>query len=165
MSQIEELIERLCPDGVEESSLSEVIRYDQPTKYLVSSKEYNDLYSIPVLTAGKTFVLGYTNDTEGIYSASPSNPVIIFDDFTATSKWVNFPFKVKSSAMKILSAKPNSPLTLRYLYYAIQTIRYSPEAHSRQWISTFSKFKVPAPPLEVQHEIVKRLFTNEGVAG
>ena len=55
---------------------------------------------IPVLTAGKSFVLGYTNETQGVYTQVP---VVIFDDFTTDSKYVDFPFKAKSSAMKILN--------------------------------------------------------------
>lgn len=87
--------------------MGELLDYTQPTKYIVSSTEYSDEYDIPVLTAGQTFVLGYTNEHENICNASQSNAVIIFDDFTTAIKWVDFPFKVKSSAMKILTAKYN----------------------------------------------------------
>jgi len=65
--------------------LGEVAEYEQPTKYLVKSSNYKDIYLTPVLTAGKTFILGYTDETEGIYKASIS-PVIIFDDFTTANK-------------------------------------------------------------------------------
>ena len=86
---------------VEYKNLGEITRYEQPTKYLVDSTDYNDDFKIPVLTAGKTFILGYTNEIAGIYKAR-NNPVIIFDDFTTAHKWVNFDFKVKSTAMKII---------------------------------------------------------------
>lgn len=79
------------------------MNYEQPTKYIVSNTDYSDEYQTPVLTAGQTFVLGYTNETEDIYEASKEKPVII-DDFTGAIKWVDFPFKVKSSAMKMLTA-------------------------------------------------------------
>ena len=102
MSKLDELIQELCPDGVEYIAIGDVVQYEQPTKYIVSSTEYNDTFSIPVLTAGQSFVLGYTNEAEGIYNASKENPVIIFDDFTGSFKWVDFSFKVKSSAIKIL---------------------------------------------------------------
>ena len=39
--------------------------YEQPTKYLVHSNNYNDSFKTPVLTAGKTFILGYTDETFG----------------------------------------------------------------------------------------------------
>ena len=102
MSKINELIQTLCPDGVEWKRLGELVLYEQPSKYIVKSANYSDEYEVPVLTAGQSFVLGYTNEHDGIYNASPKNPVIIFDDFTGAFHWVDFPFKVKSSAMKML---------------------------------------------------------------
>ncbi|MEC3880879.1 hypothetical protein [Parapedobacter sp. 10938] len=75
---------------VEWKPLGEVADYEQPTKYLVKSKNYNDEFKTPVLTAGKTFILGYTDETKGVYKASET-PVIIFDDFTTANKWVDLP--------------------------------------------------------------------------
>ena len=83
-----------------EYELGELLYYEQPTPYIVESTDYNDTYETPVLTAGKSFILGYTDEKEGIYDQLP---VIIFDDFTTASQYVNFKFKVKSSAMKILT--------------------------------------------------------------
>ena len=93
--------------GVEWKSLGSVTDYEQPTKYLVKSKLYDDNFVTPVLTAGKTFILGYTNEIDGIYKAS-EHPVIIFDDFTTANKWVDFDFKAKSSAMKMITSKDES---------------------------------------------------------
>ena len=90
-----------CP--VEWKELGKVVDYEQPSKYIVSSKAYDDSNEIPVLTAGQSFILGYTNEKDGIYQASKNNPVIIFDDFTTSKQWVDFKFKVKSSAMKMLT--------------------------------------------------------------
>ena len=164
MTYIDEMIKDLCPDGVEWKELGEVVDYEQPTKYIVKSKEYSDDYSIPVLTAGQTFILGYTNEGTGIYPASKEHPVIIFDDFTTARKWVDFKFKVKSSAMKLLSIKSDRQdgVSIRYVWHYLGTIKYTPEQHARQWIGTFSKFKIPLPPLEIQEEIVKILdkFTD-----
>ncbi len=81
--------------------------YEQPTPYIVSSTKYDDEFTTPVLTAGKGFVLGHTDETEGIYNASKENSVIIFDDFTTSFHWVDFNFKVKSSAMKMIRPKEN----------------------------------------------------------
>jgi type I restriction enzyme, S subunit len=159
MSRIDELIAEHCPDGVEFKELGELLDYEQPGKYLVDSTAYDDSYTIPVLTAGQTFILGYTDETNGIYPASPENPVIIFDDFTTAFKWVDFPFKAKSSAMKMLTPKSNAMENLRYAYHLMQTISYVPQDHARQWIGTYSKFRVPIPPLEIQREIVKVLDT------
>ncbi|UNU72556.1 restriction endonuclease subunit S [Moraxella nasovis] len=140
-------------DDVEWRSLGEVVDYIQPSKYLVHSTDYHDSFKIPVLTAGKTFILGYTNETDGIYPAS-DNPVIIFDDFTTANKWVNFDFKAKSSAMKIIVQKDNQVL-LRYVYHWLNTLPDEESTdHKRQWISNFSKKPIPIPPLSTQTQIV-----------
>ena len=159
---IDRLVAELCPDGVEYRPLGELLGYEQPTKYLVSSKDYDDSYPTPVLTAGKTFILGYTNETEGIYPASEEEPVIIFDDFTTAFKWVEFPFKAKSSAMKMLTLKSGTNSLFKYVYYAMQCIVYNSSDHARQWISKYSNIEVPVPPLEIQEAIVEILdkFTN-----
>lgn len=101
--------------------LGEVTQYEQPTAYLVKSKNYNDVCETPVLTAGKSFVLGYTDEVDGIYEASKS-PVIIFDDFTTANKWVDFDFKVKSSAMKMITAASDANVLLKYVYYWLNTL-------------------------------------------
>lgn len=155
MSRLDELIQELCPDGVEQLKISEVTNYEQPSKYIVNSTDYSDDFETPVLTAGQTFILGYTNETDGIYKASKDNPVIIFDDFTGALKWVDFPFKIKSSAMKLITA--NNKILIRYLYYTMENIGFSSNEHKRLWISIYSEMKIPVPPLEVQREIVRIL--------
>ena len=156
MSKLDELIKELCPNGVEYIRIGDLLNYEQPTKYIVKSTKYNDLYPVPVLTAGQSFILGYTNEEDGIYNASCENPVIIFDDFTAAFKWVDFNFKVKSSAMKILRANEDRAL-IRYLFHIMGFLNYSSDEHKRLWISIYSEIKVPVPPLEVQREIVRIL--------
>ena len=134
--------------------LGNILQYEQPTKYIVSSENYDDSYPVPVLTAGQTFVLGYTNETKGIYS-NPL-PVIIFDDFTTAVKFVNFPFKVKSSAMKIL--KPaNENVYIPYWYYYLSNLKVDNELHKRYWISVFANKEVDFPPLSQQKQIAMRL--------
>ena len=143
---------------VEWIPLGDVADYEQPTKYLVNSTVYNDNYPTPVLTAGKTFILGYTNEDEGIYFASKS-PVIIFDDFTTANKWVDFDFKAKSSAMKMITSKNEKFALLKYIYYWLNTLPNNQidSDHKRQWISNYANKLIPIPPLPVQTEIVKIL--------
>lgn len=131
--------------------------YEQPSKYIVKSTEYSDSYDTPVLTAGQSFVLGYTNEQDGIYSASKADPVIIFDDFTTSNHWVDFDFKVKSSAMKMLRMKKGAGVNFRYVYHFTKTILYAPQDHARQWISNYSQFDIPVPPIEEQNRIVSIL--------
>lgn len=159
MNKIEKLIAELCPDGVEFKELGELLDYEQPTKYLVKSTEYDDDFVMPVLTAGQSFILGYTNESDGIYKARTEYPVIIFDDFTTSFHWVDFDFKVKSSAMKMLRPKEYAESIFKFIYYAMKCIEYSPQDHARHWISKYSKFPIPILPLPIQQEIVKILDT------
>lgn len=127
--------------------LSELLAYEQPGRYLVSSTDYVRT-GIPVLTAGKTFVLGHTTETDGVYEALP---VVIFDDFTTASKYVSFPFKAKSSAMKMLSAKGGT--NLRFVFERMQQIDFVAVDHKRRWIAEFSKLEIAMPAIEEQHAI------------
>jgi type I restriction enzyme S subunit len=159
-------------DGVEVKCLplGDVTQYEQPTKYLVTSTNYSDEFDTPVLTAGKTFVLGYTNETNGIYKAS-EKPTIIFDDFTTANKWVDFDFKAKSSAMKMISSSDEGRFLIKYIYYWLNTLpsELVDGDHKRQWIGNYTNKKIPIPcpenpkkSLEIQAEIVRILdaFTS-----
>lgn len=161
MKNLETLIQELCPDGVEFVKLGDILDYEQPTKYIVKCKDYQN-EGMPVLTAGQTFILGYTDETNGIFEASKENPVIIFDDFTTSFHWVDFNFKVKSSAMKMLRVLSEREVLFRFVYYAMKCIKYQSLEHSRQWISKYSQIEIPLPPIEVQTEIVRILdkFTS-----
>ena len=146
------------PAGWALCCLEDVLDYEQPQAYIVNSTDYSDDYKIPVLTPGKSFVLGYTNESSGICDRLP---VIIFDDFTTESKYVDFPFKVKSSAMKILHAR--GEVNLRYVALFMSITRLTGDTHKRYWISEYSKIPVPIPPLGEQERIVStvHLFFNQ----
>lgn len=157
MSKLKELIEKFCPNGVEYQKLDDILDYEQPTHYIVKSTEYDDSYNTPVLTAGQTFILGYTNEEDGIYKADKDSPTIIFDDFTTSFHWVDFDFKVKSSAMKMLRPKSTFEGSFKYVFYAMECIHFEAVNHTRHWISKYSQFEIPLPHPEVQEEIVKIL--------
>lgn len=136
-----------------EYELGELLPFEQPTAYIVKSTDYSDAYATPVLTAGKSFILGKTNETDGIFDQLP---VIIFDDFTTATQFVNFRFKVKSSAMKILHI--NTALVMpKYIFYRLQIIQFDHSTHKRYWIQSYSKIKVSIPSLDEQSRIVSRI--------
>ena len=137
-----------------EVKLGDILDYEQPNSYIVRNSNYDKKFVTPVLTAGQSFILGYTNEKENIFKAK-ENPVIIFDDFTTASKYVDFDFKVKSSAMKIL--KPKEGINIKYVYYAIQNIKFDNQLHKRYWISEYSKIKLLIPDIKIQEKIVKEL--------
>ena len=138
------------PDGWAICLLEDIVNYEQPTQYIVESTDYDDEYKTPVLTAGKSFILGYTNESKGIYN---NLPTIIFDDFTTDSRLVDFPFKVKSSAMKILQV--NKEINIQYVAYFMSITRLVGNTHKRYWISEYSKKPIPIPPKEEQNRIVQ----------
>ena len=137
--------------------LGEALKYQQPTPFLVRSTEYSNDFPTPVLTAGKSFLLGYSDEEFGIYRNVL--PTIIFDDFTTASRFVDFPFKVKSSAIKILTS--NSGFSTRYLLEAMQMIRFKVGGHQRHWISIFANLVIPCPSFEEQKAISKVLATAD----
>jgi len=139
----------------EEKTLGEVLSYLQPTKYIVSSTEYDDSNKTPVLTAGKTFILGYTDESNNIFKEML--PVIIFDDFTTATQFVDFPFKVKSSAMKILV--PREAENIKFIYEVMQMIEFITGGHGRHWISKYSVMNLEFPCLEEQTKIANFLST------
>ena len=136
-----------------EYELGELLIYEQPTAYIVNSTEYSDSYKTPVLTAGKSFILGYTNETDNIFGKLP---VILFDDFTTATQFVNFKFKVKSSAMKILNLNTEL-VNPKYIFYRMQTIQFDHNTHKRYWIQQYSKLKVQIPPIVEQERIVAKI--------
>lgn len=141
------------PKGWTIAKFEDLLDYIQPTAYIVKSTDYKDAYPTPVLTAGKSFIKGYTNETDGIFTKLPT---IIFDDFTTATQFVNFPFKVKSSAMKIL--QPTCDLVnIKLAFYYMQTIHLKGETHKRFWISEYSQIPVPLAPLNEQKRILAKL--------
>jgi len=131
----------------------DLLNYEQPTNYIVNSTEYDDSYETPVLTAGKSFIKGYTNEKDGVFN---NLPTIIFDDFTTASQFVNFKFKVKSSAMKILV--PTSDLiNTKFVYYAMQVNKVRSDTHKRYWISIYSKKEIFIPSVNEQSAIVAKI--------
>ena len=162
MKYIDELLQG---EKVEWLPIGSITKYEQPTNYLVKSTNYHESYTTPVLTAGKTFILGYTNEVNGIYKASQA-PVIIFDDFTTANKWVDFDFKAKSSAMKMITSQDESKVLLKYIYYWLNTLpsEIVEGDHKRQWISSFCNKRIPIPcpskpekSLGIQRKIVEIL--------
>ena len=140
------------PEGWTVCALEEIIDYEQPQAYIVQSTEYKSQYKTPVLTAGKSFIIGYTNESEGVFT---DVPVIIFDDFTTDSKFVDFPFKVKSSAMKILHV--NEDVNIQYVCWFMSITRLIGDTHKRYWISEYSKLHIPIPPRKEQDRIINKV--------
>jgi len=133
------------------SSFGEWLTYEQPSKYLVESTEYSeDNTLIPVLTANKAFILGYTDEDFGIYS---KGPCIILDDFTLDCKLVVFPFKIKSSAIKILTAK--NDILLSYMFEYFKYLELETTEHQRHYISQIEPMPISVPDENTIEKVVQ----------
>ncbi len=132
--------------------IDDVLSYEQPQSYLVEDTEYTN-EGTPVLTANKAFVLGYTSEIEGIYD---KGDCIIFDDFTLDCKYVDFSFKVKSSAIKILTAK-NKEL-LRYTFEFLKYLDLSTEEHKRHYITETQNQEFILPTVQIIRTIAHAFY-------
>ena len=137
------------PDWNDEQ-LMNVLNYVQPTAYLVKNAKYDNSHQTPVLTAGKTFLLGYTSEKLGVFTEQL--PVIIFDDFTTAFQYVDFPFKAKSSAMKILVPN-NEHVNMKFVYASMKRVCFPLGEHKRYWISEYRREKIQYPCQEEQQKI------------
>ena len=146
------LISRLIKGKEPNCKIEDVIDYEQPTSYIVNSYKYIVDGKTPVLTANKAFFLGYTNEKEGIYNKSDC---IIFDDFTLDFKYVDFPFKVKSSAIKILTAKKS--IELRYFYEYLVFLNLTTNEHKRHYISEIATLPLYLPSIDEQRRVLSVL--------
>ena len=132
--------------------ICDVLSYEQPHSYLVEDTEYTN-EGTPVLTANKAFVLGYTSEIEGIYD---KGDCVIFDDFTLDCKYVDFSFKVKSSAIKILTAK-NKEL-LRYTFEFLKYLDLSTEEHKRHYITETQNQEFILPTVQIVRTIAHAFY-------
>ena len=145
----------LKDEYTESFEINQLLDYEQPTAYIVANDEYStDTSLTPVLTANKGFILGYTDEKFGIYQ---KGECIIFDDFTMDAKYVSFPFKVKSSAIKILTAKPN--VNLRFMFEYLSYWELKSEGHKRHYISEIASLVIELPSKERQ-SIIASLMTS-----
>ena len=127
------LTQKTIPRGWSTKQIGSLLDFERPDKYIVKSENYNARNTIPVLTANKSFILGYTDEDFGVYK---NTPAIIFDDFTTDSKFVDFPFKIKSSAIKILKAK-DKDVDLKFVYEVMKSVNFSIANHKRHYISQY----------------------------
>ena len=137
----------------ETKRIGDLISYKRPDAYIVKSTEYSEHGYIPVLTANKAFILGYTDEVFGICQ---NIPVIVFDDFTTDNKFATFPFKVKSSAIKLLYPK-HERVSLKFVFERMQLIDFPLGIHKRYYIAEYQNFELPVPDYKEQRAIANVL--------
>ncbi|WP_322958367.1 restriction endonuclease subunit S [Mycoplasmopsis felis] len=133
-----------------EVRISNILTYVQPWKYLTKKKNFDMLGYIPVLTANKSLLLGYSVE-DNYYNKE----CIIFDDFTQDFKYINYPFLLKSSAIKILI--PNNNYSISFIFFLFQSLRFQSQGHARHYISYVQKKLIRLPSTNEANKIIKLL--------
>lgn len=166
MSNLEELIERLCPDGVEYKRLGDIGRISMCKRVLKS--QTNSVSGVPfykIGTFGKEadsyiseelfldYKSRYPYPKKGDVLISASGTIgrtVIFDGKPSYFQDSNI----------IWVANNEEFLTNKFLYYIYQTNPWKVAdggTIQRLYNSDLEKIKLPVPPLEVQREIVRIL--------
>ena len=139
----------------EQRRFGEIFQYERPDAYLAGDDEIEDEGAIPVLTANKAFILGYTNSFQGIYQ---KGRCIIFDDFTLDSKRVEHPFKVRSSAIKILTVREN--MDFDFAFELLRTSKFPLLGHARHYITVVQPQAALIPHSLQEQQHIGRFFRN-----
>ncbi|MDD6025013.1 MAG: restriction endonuclease subunit S [bacterium] len=154
MSKLQELIDRLCPDGVEFKPLGEVCEIKRGER--VTKNQVNNIGSYPVISGGVT-PMGYLEKFN-----REANTITVAQ--YGTAGFVNWQDKRFWANDICYSLFPADVLDNRFLYYFLKNSspiidklvnRDAVPFHLPQ--NNISNISIPIPPLEVQDEIVKIL--------
>ena len=156
MNKIEELIEKLCPDGVEYKTLGECCYIlDNQRKPVTKSTRKSGKYPYYGANGIQDYVADYI--FEGTFVLVAEDGSVLTEKGTPVVNWAEGKIWVNNHAHII---KEKNGILLRYLFYFIQTINISHLVHGNIPKLTgkdFKKLQVPVPPMEVQREIVEVL--------
>ena len=103
----------------------------------------------PIIDQGQSEIAGYTNETEGLFTAVPA---IIFGDHTRVLKYVDTPCFLGADGVKLLKAKIPNP-NYKYLYYALSSANIPNTGYNRhfKWLK---EVDIPLPSEKEQQECV-----------
>ncbi|MGM9767422.1 MAG: restriction endonuclease subunit S [Candidatus Cryptobacteroides sp.] len=156
MSEISDMIQRLCPDGVEYRKLGEICEIK--TGKGITQKDCSDDGKYPVISGGQ--------GSMGVYHEwnRPENTVTI-SRVGAYAGFVNFiyeKFYLNDKCFSVICTKEGL-IEAKYLYYCLKNREASIIGlQSEGGVPTINTQKVanieiPVPPLEVQRKIVEIL--------
>ena len=152
VSKLDELIEKLCPDGVEYRALREIALMKRGTS--ITKKNVNE-GSYPVVSGGRepAYYCAMFNRQGETITVAGSGAGAGYVQYWDTPIFVCDAFSVNGTSL----------ISTKFLYYLLtnkQEAIYStkkgggvPHVH----ISDIENFRIPVPPLEVQAEIVRIL--------
>lgn len=154
MNRVEELIQQLCPNGVEWKKLGEVCEFCRGT--VITQKEAIK-GDIPVISGGQT--PAYFHNTAN----RPSNTIVVAGS-GAYAGFVSF-WEIPIFVSDAFTVEPHEDLYVKFVFYFLKTIQDKifltkkgagvPHVHG----SSIRNFEIPVPPLPIQQEIVRILDT------
>lgn len=153
MSKLQELIQRLCPDGVEYKKLGEVAEVRRGVR--VVKQELAESGNIPVYQ-NSLKALGYYSDS----NSSAYTTFIIAAGAAGDIGFSDEPFWAADDCFVICPVKD---INDKYVYYCLQNNQIVLKSQVRKASiprlsrTAVEKFLIPVPPLEVQEEIVRIL--------
>lgn len=156
MSQLDQLIQQLCPDGVEYKSINDLIKINivkviTPT-IKIKRNDYQSIGTTPIVSQDQEFISGYCNLMD---KNIPKGQYVCFGDHSEHIKYVDFLFVQGADGLKIMKID-NLSILPKYFYYSIDNFykrRNNYERHFKYLTDTI----IPIPPLEIQQEIVRIL--------
>lgn len=156
MTKLEELIEKLCPDGVEYKEIGSIAVLgaggDVPKARFSAEKTVE--FNIPIYSNGieEKAIYGYTDIPK---VDEPSITISV----RGTIGWCALRKEPFYPIVRLIYVTPNNEILIDFLKYVIDTIKFKvPKTGIPQLtIPMVSKYKIPVPPLEVQREIVRIL--------
>ena len=161
MNKLKELIEKICPNGVEFKRLEHCCNIlDNKRKPVTKSARIKGKYPYYGANGIQDYVSDYIFD--GIYVLVGEDGSVINKNGNPIVTWAEGKIWVNNHA-HIIEEKDG--ILLRYLYYYIQTINITSLIHGnipKLNQGDFRSLMIPVPPLEVQNEIVHILddFTS-----
>ena len=158
MSKLQELIQELCPDGVEFRKLGEVCEIytgGEPPKDTIKGNVKDVEHPYPVWANGKD-VYGYSST----YKIDKDATVISSIGANTGAIYFRRAYFTPTIRLKVLVPKDNN-LISKYLYYYLSTVVFVVKSSSvpNMNANEVRKLEIPLPPLEVQNEIVRILDT------
>lgn len=150
MSRLAELIEELCPDGVEYKPLSECVVLPSIPSGL-KRNQYENSGSYPIVDQGRGKIAGFTCDETKLVRDVPG---IVFGDHTREIKYVDYFFVPGADGVKWIRTVDG--ISIRYLFHCLTSLSIPSRGYNRHWILV-REMLIPVPPLEVQREIVRIL--------
>ena len=152
MSKIDDLIAKLCPEGVEFRELGELLGKVVGSNKKIVKSDIKREGKYPVYTQGANQMPdGYSDDENNVVD---DVPVILYGDHTNSLKWIDHEFIAGADGVKMIKTDLKYDISDKFLFHCMrEQINLIPNDYARHF-SKVRNLKIPLPPLAVQREIV-----------